>query len=545
MTDFIVNPPDNTCSEPTPNSGASLSSQVTYDGVTLNCLDIQNLGQNLNSVLSSINTVVCSLEASISSNATNISTNTTNITNVNTTISNLDGTDIADGNSYSCITGGATIAATLTELEALVCSIQSGSSLTPELVADVDGIQEFNGAITKPLVIEGSASGKFDTSGISGFTGTIAGGKVVPQDGKVRDVAGAGVTVNANKDTYFYGKSTGSLAKKEVNNGDPQPSTSNDEVVLWKFVSDGAGITGTTDLRVYEPFDETLFRSTTNVSTFIPNGSIGSSKLDLSAKLQYTAVHALTDPKDITHKSYVDALLSGGTTNFVSKFTASGLANSLIRDDGSNISIGATIDSNMSLLVSGTDRDAGNFYNTASSGTSSNGLVIRNFSTHSSGAATGLRSTVLNSTTSGNSVAIDAVVTSAGTNSYGITVDVQNGTNKYGIVVEKADNYNGFGTSTPTGTIETKGKDNAATINMLLKSNGGTQLFKVLNNSSLGFFAATPVTQPNGTGETVGFTAGAGTGVNDDSTFTGNVGTTAYRISDVVKALKNLGLLAQ
>ena len=53
------------------------------------------------------------------------------------------------------------------------------------------------------------------------------------------------------------------------------------------------------------------------------------------------------------------------------------------------------------------------------------------------------------------------------------------------------------------------------------------------------------VVQPSGTGETVGFTAGTGTGVNDSSTFTGNVGTTAYRISDVVKALKNAGLLAQ
>jgi len=60
----------------------------------------------------------------------------------------------------------------------------------------------------------------------------------------------------------------------------------------------------------------------------------------------------------------------------------------------------------------------------------------------------------------------------------------------------------------------------------------------------LGFFNATPVAQQSGTGETTGFTAGAGTAVKDDSTFTGNVGSTAYRISDIVKALKNLGLLA-
>jgi len=60
----------------------------------------------------------------------------------------------------------------------------------------------------------------------------------------------------------------------------------------------------------------------------------------------------------------------------------------------------------------------------------------------------------------------------------------------------------------------------------------------------LAFYNTTPIVQPTSTGETTGFTAGAGTGVNDDSTFTGNVGATAYRISDIVKHLKNLGLIA-
>jgi hypothetical protein len=63
-------------------------------------------------------------------------------------------------------------------------------------------------------------------------------------------------------------------------------------------------------------------------------------------------------------------------------------------------------------------------------------------------------------------------------------------------------------------------------------------------NGNLGFYNATPVAQPNTTGTTTGFTAGTGTAVNDASTFTGGVGTRAYRISDIVKALKDLGLIA-
>lgn len=51
--------------------------------------------------------------------------------------------------------------------------------------------------------------------------------------------------------------------------------------------------------------------------------------------------------------------------------------------------------------------------------------------------------------------------------------------------------------------------------------------------------------QQNTTGTASGFTAGGGTAVNDQSTFTGNLGSTAYRISDIVRALKQVGILAQ
>lgn len=78
---------------------------------------------------------------------------------------------------------------------------------------------------------------------------------------------------------------------------------------------------------------------------------------------------------------------------------------------------------------------------------------------------------------------------------------------------------------------------------IVLGTTTGTKI-GTATTQKLGFYNAAPVVQPNGTGETTGFTAGVGTAVNDDSTFTGNVGSTAYRINDIVKALKNIGLLA-
>lgn len=63
-------------------------------------------------------------------------------------------------------------------------------------------------------------------------------------------------------------------------------------------------------------------------------------------------------------------------------------------------------------------------------------------------------------------------------------------------------------------------------------------------SQKIGFFNSTPIVQPSGTGTTTGFTAGAGSAVLSDSTFTGNVGSKAYTIGDVVAHLKNLGLIA-
>ena len=78
---------------------------------------------------------------------------------------------------------------------------------------------------------------------------------------------------------------------------------------------------------------------------------------------------------------------------------------------------------------------------------------------------------------------------------------------------------------------------------MFFANTAGQDMLVMQENRAIGFFGATPVVQPGDTGEATGFTAGAGTAVNDDSTFTGNVGARAYRINDIVKNLKNLGIL--
>ena len=112
-------------------------------------------------------------------------------------------------------------------------------------------------------------------------------------------------------------------------------------------------------------------------------------------------------------------------------------------------------------------------------------------------------------------------------------------------ITESTNSYLKF-TTTNTGEKVVLGKDLdiSGDHDLIIGTSTGTKIGTAAGQK-IGFFNATPVVQQNGTGEGTGFTAVGGTGVNDQSTFTGNVGSTAYRINDIVKALKNLGILAQ
>ena len=79
--------------------------------------------------------------------------------------------------------------------------------------------------------------------------------------------------------------------------------------------------------------------------------------------------------------------------------------------------------------------------------------------------------------------------------------------------------------------------------NIVVNATTGTKI-ATATTQKLGFYNATPVVQQATTGTTTGFTAGSGTASKSDSTFTGNSGSAAYTVGDIVLALKSLGFLA-
>lgn len=99
------------------------------------------------------------------------------------------------------------------------------------------------------------------------------------------------------------------------------------------------------------------------------------------------------------------------------------------------------------------------------------------------------------------------------------------------------------GTSTLKTTWTSTELEMADGYNMKAGSTTGTKV-GTASTEKLGFWGASPIVRPSSTGTTAGFTPGGGTAVTDESTFTGDAGSTAYRISDIVKHLKRMGMLA-
>lgn len=79
--------------------------------------------------------------------------------------------------------------------------------------------------------------------------------------------------------------------------------------------------------------------------------------------------------------------------------------------------------------------------------------------------------------------------------------------------------------------------------NIVVNTTTGTKI-ATATTQKLGFWNATPIVQPSSTGETTGWTTGGGSAATSTDTYTGNSGTKAYTMNDVVKHLKAAGILA-
>jgi len=107
--------------------------------------------------------------------------------------------------------------------------------------------------------------------------------------------------------------------------------------------------------------------------------------------------------------------------------------------------------------------------------------------------------------------------------------------------------YFGDGSDQDVGILQYRHSDDK-----FLLTAGATQFLEMsstglnlLTSKTLSVAGTQVITaQQTTTGTTAGFTAGAGTAVLDDSTFTGGSGTKAYTIGDIVLALKTHGLMA-
>ena len=312
MSDFIVNPPNNSCEAATPNAGASVTSLVTYDGTDLACIGFTS-GDNLNTALSSMNSAICALTDTISLYNTNIRSYQQQISQISNTVNNLSCSDIRTTDlSWACIVpSGDTLCGVLTAMEAKICDNASNVMSASEECA-VEALAILSGRERQKYVMA-------DGIGLQGFTqGVHSAGTFQTGDGIAVDDDGCTETITATATPIFPTKSNWIRTRKgsgiiveSTALAAAEPALADNEVSLYKVDTDGANsIVTIIDQRKHKPYNESFFEASTDMSAFLGVGGVNSDKLNLDTKLTYNAAYTFTADEDIVSKKYVDDSLA-------------------------------------------------------------------------------------------------------------------------------------------------------------------------------------------------------------------------------------------
>lgn len=320
-----------------------------YDGQNLSCITIAN-GASLNDVIASIDQAVCALNSAVLNpnvDADNVSYGGTTVfgcytitgTNVeavieeiftelcalSTTVDALDGTIIRLGSNVTstCLSfvSNDKIRDVINSIVTEVCSqdtritaIEGDYVTTTQLAAVTSGNDFVVSGANRTLagLFLGLSSSSYYIDGIiytKGLTANIA--LTATADNYVDyDVSSAGYTVTA------------------VTVGNPAPAIASDAIRLWKFTTDGLGVTAETDLRVYGFVDNSVLLDNAVSTAKIQNLAV------TGAKLETIGAGATFGDSDIFTLTYdTKGRVTGGTFNIDLTGLAAG---DLLQWDGAN-----------------------------------------------------------------------------------------------------------------------------------------------------------------------------------------------------------------
>ena len=317
--DFIVNPPVTNCGDSGSSSGGTtVTSGLTYDGGTLNCLGI-SYNTNLNTSWSILNNYLCELNAFIKLTSSEVDDNTEAISALQQDISNFNSSSFdISGIDWVCITPTTTsLNDALIAIETAVCNLQTSLGSCPDDGAGSGNVVDYY----RPLYAHGFVHDLTQKFGINLLSLNGAAGQFEVYGGTTTDPTGCTKVSNgstlyisasdANKDIYLRHSYSSGFIMELVSSGDPEPALPVDQVRLHKLSSSGTlNISYVEDHREYSPYDESIFRSTTNLSAY-------TTPLDLSAPILYDSVVTIVDAKTLVHKDYVDNAISASITNTI------------------------------------------------------------------------------------------------------------------------------------------------------------------------------------------------------------------------------------